>query len=149
MLIQNVVFLIPDFCKFKSNFFLEMKLLIISGSFPTVIQRMIPEFLYCTLLLFYNVLGWQHTNACYLVVRHDWFICCPLLSSLPMDAPYFFNFIPMQIIFGNRWRHLLGERDLWEHVGGIDVSLAPSSFGQANTRVHIQSRARFIFSFFI
>ncbi|CAI0457604.1 unnamed protein product [Linum tenue] len=38
------------------------------------------------------------------------------------------------IIFGNRWRHLLGEMDLWEHVGGIDVSLAPSSFGQANTR---------------
>ncbi|KAK9108459.1 hypothetical protein Syun_024470 [Stephania yunnanensis] len=38
------------------------------------------------------------------------------------------------IIFGNRWRHLLGERDFWEHVGGIDVALAPSSFGQANTR---------------
>ncbi|KAM7506503.1 hypothetical protein LguiA_016956 [Lonicera macranthoides] len=38
------------------------------------------------------------------------------------------------IIFGNRWRHLLGEREFWEHVGGIDVSLAPSSFGQANTR---------------
>ncbi|XP_028051966.1 uncharacterized protein LOC114256493 isoform X1 [Camellia sinensis] len=38
------------------------------------------------------------------------------------------------IIFGNRWRHLLGERDFWERVGGIDVSLAPSSFGQANTR---------------
>lgn len=38
------------------------------------------------------------------------------------------------IIFGNKWRHLLGERDFWEHVGGIDVSLAPSSFGQANTR---------------
>ncbi|VVA26777.1 PREDICTED: 23S rRNA [Prunus dulcis] len=38
------------------------------------------------------------------------------------------------IIFGNRWRHLLGERDFWEHVGGIDISLAPSSFGQANTR---------------
>ncbi|KAG8366779.1 hypothetical protein BUALT_Bualt16G0003200 [Buddleja alternifolia] len=38
------------------------------------------------------------------------------------------------IIFGNRWRHLLGERDFWENVGGIDVSLAPSSFGQANTR---------------
>ncbi|XP_057437502.1 uncharacterized protein LOC130729693 isoform X2 [Lotus japonicus] len=38
------------------------------------------------------------------------------------------------IIFGNRWRHLIGERDFWEHVGGIDVSLAPSSFGQANTR---------------
>lgn len=38
------------------------------------------------------------------------------------------------VIFGNRWRHLFGESDLWEHVGGIDVSLAPSSFGQANTR---------------
>ncbi|CAN1823024.1 Uncharacterized RNA methyltransferase pc1998 [Linum perenne] len=38
------------------------------------------------------------------------------------------------VIFGNRWRHLLGERDFWEHVGGIDVSLAPSGFGQANTR---------------
>lgn len=38
------------------------------------------------------------------------------------------------IIFGNRWRHLLGERDFWEHVGGIDIALAPSSFGQANTR---------------
>ncbi|PRQ21510.1 hypothetical protein RchiOBHm_Chr7g0239971 [Rosa chinensis] len=23
------------------------------------------------------------------------------------------------IIFGNRWRHLLGERDFWEHVGGM------------------------------
>lgn len=38
------------------------------------------------------------------------------------------------IIFGNRWRHLLGEREFWEHVGGIDISLDPSSFGQANTR---------------
>ncbi|XP_050231217.1 uncharacterized protein LOC126680203 [Mercurialis annua] len=38
------------------------------------------------------------------------------------------------IIFGNRWRHLLGEQDFWEHVGGIDISLAPSSFGQANIR---------------
>ncbi|KAF2316441.1 hypothetical protein GH714_041782 [Hevea brasiliensis] len=38
------------------------------------------------------------------------------------------------IIFGNRWRHLLGDRDFWEHLGGIDISLAPSSFGQANTR---------------
>ncbi|KAI6671400.1 hypothetical protein NL676_006285 [Syzygium grande] len=38
------------------------------------------------------------------------------------------------VIFGNRWRHLLGDRDFWEHLGGIDVSLAPSSFGQANTR---------------
>ncbi|XP_051114763.1 uncharacterized protein LOC127240246 [Andrographis paniculata] len=38
------------------------------------------------------------------------------------------------IIFGNRWRHLLGERDFWEHVGGIDIYMAPSSFGQANTK---------------
>ncbi|CAK7328293.1 unnamed protein product [Dovyalis caffra] len=38
------------------------------------------------------------------------------------------------IIFGNRWRHLLGESGFWEHVGGIDMSLAPSSFGQANTQ---------------
>ncbi|XP_057992155.1 uncharacterized protein LOC110646919 isoform X2 [Hevea brasiliensis] len=38
------------------------------------------------------------------------------------------------IIFGNRWRHLFGDRDFWEHLGGIDISLAPSSFGQANTR---------------
>ncbi|KAH9791996.1 mts domain-containing protein [Citrus sinensis] len=40
----------------------------------------------------------------------------------------------VQVIFGNRWRHLLGETDFWENVGGIDISLAPSSFGQANTR---------------
>ncbi|KAL3526175.1 hypothetical protein ACH5RR_014547 [Cinchona calisaya] len=38
------------------------------------------------------------------------------------------------IIFGNRWRHLFGGGDFWEHIGGIDVSLAPSSFGQANTK---------------
>ncbi|KAH9743525.1 mts domain-containing protein [Citrus sinensis] len=38
------------------------------------------------------------------------------------------------VIFGNRWRHLLGETDFWENVGGIDISLAPSSFGQANAR---------------
>ncbi|KAM7277559.1 hypothetical protein ACFE04_004693 [Oxalis oulophora] len=38
------------------------------------------------------------------------------------------------IIFGNEWKHLLGEQDFWEHAGGIDVSLDPSSFGQANTR---------------
>lgn len=53
----------------------------------------------------------------------------------------------LQIIFGNRWRHLLGERDFWERVGGIDVSLAPSSFGQANTRVKIL--IQWIFTFYI
>ncbi|KAK8967193.1 hypothetical protein KSP40_PGU011799 [Platanthera guangdongensis] len=37
-------------------------------------------------------------------------------------------------IFGSRWKHLLGERDFWEHIGGIDICLDPSSFGQANTQ---------------
>lgn len=46
-----------------------------------------------------------------------------------------FIFTYSQVIFGNRWRHLLGERDFWEHVGGIDICLTPSSFGQANTQV--------------
>ncbi|KAL5973036.1 hypothetical protein ACLOJK_039843 [Asimina triloba] len=52
-----------------------------------------------------------------------------------------------EVIFGNRWRHVLGERDFWEHVGGVDICLAPSSFGQANTQngfrkngKHIQSK---------
>jgi len=39
----------------------------------------------------------------------------------------------LQIIFGHKWRHLKGERDLWEHYGGVDISLDPCSFGQANT----------------
>ncbi|CAL9065323.1 unnamed protein product [Musa banksii] len=38
------------------------------------------------------------------------------------------------VIFGNRWRHLLGQREFWEHIGGIDICLDPSSFGQANTQ---------------
>ncbi|XP_078445324.1 S-adenosyl-L-methionine-dependent methyltransferases superfamily protein [Wolffia australiana] len=38
------------------------------------------------------------------------------------------------VIFGNRWRHLVGEEDLWEHIGGVDSCLAPSSFVQANTQ---------------
>ena len=41
----------------------------------------------------------------------------------------------LQIIFGHKWRHLKGERDLWEHYGGVDISLDPCSFGQANTLV--------------
>lgn len=46
------------------------------------------------------------------------------------------NFQPLatNTILGHKWQHLVGERDFWEHVGGIDVSLAPSSFGQANTQ---------------
>lgn len=41
----------------------------------------------------------------------------------------------LQIIFGHKWRHLKGERDLWERYGGVDISLDPCSFGQANTLV--------------
>ncbi|CAD6228467.1 unnamed protein product [Miscanthus lutarioriparius] len=37
------------------------------------------------------------------------------------------------IIFGHKWRHLKGERDLWERYGGVDISLDPCTFGQANT----------------
>lgn len=36
------------------------------------------------------------------------------------------------IIFGGRWRHLLGEQQCWERIGGVDVSLTPASFSQAN-----------------
>ncbi|GJM92057.1 hypothetical protein PR202_ga08484 [Eleusine coracana subsp. coracana] len=39
----------------------------------------------------------------------------------------------IEIIFGHKWRHLQGERDLWERYGGVDISLDPCSFGQANT----------------
>jgi tRNA/tmRNA/rRNA uracil-C5-methylase (TrmA/RlmC/RlmD family) len=38
------------------------------------------------------------------------------------------------IIFGGRWRHLVGEQEFWEHIGGVDICLAPASFGQANTQ---------------
>ncbi|GAA0153375.1 hypothetical protein LIER_11627 [Lithospermum erythrorhizon] len=54
----------------------------------------------------------------------------PLVHSVWVN----FQTSTTNVIFGNRWRHLLGERDFWEHVGRIDVSLAPSSFGQANTQ---------------
>ncbi|KAJ3678281.1 hypothetical protein LUZ60_002084 [Juncus effusus] len=38
------------------------------------------------------------------------------------------------VIFGYKWKHLEGEREFWEHFGGIDASIDPSSFGQANTQ---------------
>jgi hypothetical protein len=41
----------------------------------------------------------------------------------------------LQIIFGHKWRHIGGEADLWERFGGVDISLDPYSFGQANTLV--------------
>lgn len=30
---------------------------------------------------------------------------------------------------------MLGEKEMWERVGGVDVCFTPSSFGQANLRV--------------
>ncbi|GLJ47770.1 hypothetical protein SUGI_1008990 [Cryptomeria japonica] len=38
------------------------------------------------------------------------------------------------IIFGGRWRHLVGERDFWERFGGVDICMSPGSFAQANTQ---------------
>ncbi|BBN13449.1 hypothetical protein MPTK1_6g03570 [Marchantia polymorpha subsp. ruderalis] len=38
------------------------------------------------------------------------------------------------IIFGGKWRHLLGEQQLWERVGGADICFTPASFGQANVQ---------------
>lgn len=38
------------------------------------------------------------------------------------------------VIFGGRWRHLVGEPELWERVGGVDIAFTPASFGQANTQ---------------
>jgi hypothetical protein len=46
-------------------------------------------------------------------------------------------FLHLQIIFGHKWRHLIGENDLWERYGGVDISLDPYSFGQANTLVRV------------
>lgn len=42
----------------------------------------------------------------------------------------------IQVIFGGRWRHLVGEPELWERVGGVDIAFTLASFGQANTQVH-------------
>lgn len=43
----------------------------------------------------------------------------------------------VQVIFGGRWRHLVGEPELWERVGGVDIAFTPASFGQANTQVFV------------
>ncbi|KAH8941042.1 hypothetical protein BDL97_14G017100 [Sphagnum fallax] len=40
-----------------------------------------------------------------------------------------------EIIFGGRWRHILGESELWERMSGVDISFTPASFGQANLQV--------------
>ena len=31
----------------------------------------------------------------------------------------------------------MGEPELWERVGGVDIAFTPASFGQANTQVVI------------
>jgi hypothetical protein len=31
----------------------------------------------------------------------------------------------------------VGEPELWERVGGVDIAFTPASFGQANTQVLI------------
>lgn len=36
------------------------------------------------------------------------------------------------VIFGGRWRCLLGEQVMWHLVGSVDVAFTPGSFGQAN-----------------
>jgi hypothetical protein len=41
------------------------------------------------------------------------------------------------IIFGGRWRHILGEPELWERMSGVDISFTPASFGQANLQVFL------------
>jgi hypothetical protein len=55
--------------------------------------------------------------------------------SLVKHRTFFKKLLKMQVIFGHRWRHLEGEKDFWEHLGGIDATIDPSSFGQANTQV--------------
>ncbi|KAK4768637.1 hypothetical protein SAY87_003778 [Trapa incisa] len=57
-------------------------------------------------------------------------------SEVPLIHSVWANFQTStnNVIFGNRWRLLLGDREFWEHIGGIDISLDPSSFAQANTQ---------------
>lgn len=31
----------------------------------------------------------------------------------------------------------MGELDLWERLGGVDIAFTPASFGQANTQVFV------------
>jgi 23S rRNA (uracil1939-C5)-methyltransferase len=36
------------------------------------------------------------------------------------------------VIFGDKWSHIWGEKDLWEQFGEVEVCYGPASFGQAN-----------------
>ncbi|KAI5055006.1 hypothetical protein GOP47_0030151 [Adiantum capillus-veneris] len=55
-------------------------------------------------------------------------------SENPMIHSVWANFQTSRtnIIFGGRWRHLLGDQQCWERIGGVDICLTPSSFSQAN-----------------
>ncbi|GAQ86573.1 S-adenosyl-L-methionine-dependent methyltransferases superfamily protein [Klebsormidium nitens] len=39
------------------------------------------------------------------------------------------------IILGNRWRHMHGDPEVWERLGGVDLAFTPASFGQANLQM--------------
>ncbi len=43
-----------------------------------------------------------------------------------------FNDRPVNTIFGQEWRHVWGEEQLWEQFGEVAVCYGPASFGQAN-----------------
>ncbi|KAG6548319.1 hypothetical protein Mapa_010185 [Marchantia paleacea] len=55
-------------------------------------------------------------------------VATPILHSIWAN----FQTSRTNIIFGGKWRHLLGEQQLWERVGGADICFTPASFGQAN-----------------
>jgi tRNA/tmRNA/rRNA uracil-C5-methylase (TrmA/RlmC/RlmD family) len=44
------------------------------------------------------------------------------------------------IILGNRWRHMHGEQEVWERLGGVDLAFTPASFGQANLQVNTEHK---------
>ncbi|XP_024387469.1 uncharacterized protein [Physcomitrium patens] len=57
-------------------------------------------------------------------------------ADLPIVHSVWANFQTSRtnVILGGRWRHLMGESELWERVGGVDIAFTPASFGQANTQ---------------
>ncbi|CAM6119504.1 unnamed protein product [Calypogeia fissa] len=52
----------------------------------------------------------------------------PILHSIWVN----FQTSRTNIIFGGKWRHLLGEQEMWERIAGADICFTPASFGQAN-----------------
>lgn len=55
-------------------------------------------------------------------------------SAFPILHSIWANFQTSRanVIFGGRWRHLLGEQQCWQRIGGVDKCLTPASFSQAN-----------------